>query len=314
MREIKILEEILQVDNLTDICITKNQIIIDKGNGLEKVKIPENFLETSEDTRDLAGYFAFQAGVRLDTTCPIADGLLPENFISKNLKNIRFHAVLAPVCSADLGAIISLRIPSKTNYSLEKLQELNMITNSDSKILEEAVKNKKNIIISGATGSGKTTLMSALIQKIPDKERVICLEESREIIKKLHPNLLFLTAKKANIEKIGKIDLNKLVSTSLRMHPNRLIIGEVRGNEVREYIQLLNTGHKGVITTIHANSCDDVPDRIASLACLSGLAKNFSAYSFDIVKNLFQKNIDLFVHLEKDNKTNTRKIVELENN
>lgn len=284
------LADLMKIEGVTDIFVNgPKSVNIDRGRGIEKVIVEYDGLSTASQIRALAQSYAFAANERLDDGSPIVDAKLPNG--------VRLAAVLSPICPKEVGALISLRIPSKSVWKLNELEEMGMITKQITKDLKAAISSKKNIMISGATGSGKTTLLSALIHEIADNERIVCIEEAREIHDNLHPNLVFLTAKKANAEGCGAVGLRELLKSSLRMRPDRIIVGECRGGEVEQYLQILNTGHNGTICTIHANSVDDIDKRLAQLA---GIDDN---------SHLF-KNIDVKVHVNRD-RGSQRKVVQL---
>lgn len=284
------INELFEINGVTDVLINgPSDIAIDRGRGMEKVQMPSYMLVSAHEVKSLAQKYAFEAGERLDEASPIVDGKLPNG--------VRLAAVISPICPKEKGALISFRIPSRTSLTLDQLVKKGLLTNELKNRFIKAIRQKENIIISGATGSGKTTLLSALVKYIDKSERIICIEEAREISEELHDQMVFLTAKKANLDGKGEIGLTNLLKASLRMRPDRIIIGECRGEETKQYLQILNTGHNGTIATIHANGVNDIENR---LSLLSGIK--------DITEHT--KGITLRIHIEKD-KGGVRKVVEI---
>ncbi|MDR2748601.1 MAG: TadA family conjugal transfer-associated ATPase [Bifidobacteriaceae bacterium] len=256
------LQFLSEIPGVTDIVVNgPNNVWIDRGNGMEKAKVEPGKIDTPEKLRDFAFRLAVLAGARLDDSAPIVDGQLPQGF--------RLHAVIEPLCES--GALISIRIPSNRTFTFDQFIENGTIENEWADIIKQFIKAKKNIIITGATGSGKTTLLSALISIIEPEERILCIEESKEIQTNIHPHIISMCAKKANIEGLGEITLQQLVKASLRMRPDRLLLGEARGPEIVDLLIALNTGHKGGIATLHANDASSAPSRLEALGSLAGL-------------------------------------------
>jgi pilus assembly protein CpaF len=181
---------------------------------------------------------------------------------------IRMHAVVPPVAPA--GPLISFRVFRRQALTLEDLQRHGTFDAAGAKVLRALVEGHVNLMVSGATGAGKTTLLSALVSLASPAERIVVIEEAEEIVTP-HPHCVRLQARGANAEGAGLVSLTDLVRESLRMRPDRIVLGECRGPEVREVLTALNTGHEGSAATIHANSCRDVPARLAALGSLAGL-------------------------------------------
>jgi pilus assembly protein CpaF len=279
------LDFLMELPDVTDIVVNgPRNVWIDRGLGMERVQLNKGQLETVLDVRTLALELSRIAGGRLDEASPILDAQLPGG--------ARLHAVLSPIAHIETGALISLRIPSRKTPTLSDLVKSQMITGAQAKTLQKLVIKRKNIIISGATGSGKTTLLCSLISNIPKTERLICVEEAREVPSKLHEHLVFLTAKEANIENTGEVKLSELMRATLRMRPDRIILGECRGDEVKEFLMSLNTGHSGSITTIHANSAADVQDRLVTMGIFAGLQSKW-------IKRQFRNSIDAVIHIKR---------------
>ncbi len=235
------------------------EVWIDQGQGLEKTKL--TFLN-EESVRSLAQRLALSTGRRLDQSQPYVDAQLS--------KTIRLHAVLSPI--ANPGTVISLRIHRPQIMSLSELALNNTLTNSQKNLLIKIIKEKKSFVICGGTGSGKTTLLNSLLSEVDRNQRILIIEDSRELIPK-HPHVVSLEGRPANIEGMGLITMKDLIKQSLRMRADRLIIGEVRGAEVIDWLGALNTGHSGSAGTIHANSIHEVIIRFESLGLMAGLSK-----------------------------------------
>ena len=182
----------------------------------------------------------------------------------------RLHAVLAPV--ARPGTALSLRVPTRVAFTLDELVAAGSLTAAGARLLQHLVAARAALLVSGGTGSGKTTLLSTLLGLVDPAERVVVVEDSAEL-RPAHPHVVSLEARPPNIETAGEITVRDLVRQALRMRPDRLVVGEVRGAEVTELLAALNTGHEGGSGTIHANSAADVPARVEALALAAGLPR-----------------------------------------
>lgn len=242
----------------SDVLINSTRAWVDRGRGLEPLDLP---LERDEDTRALAVRMAAACGRRLDDASPIVDGSLPGG--------IRLHAVL-PAPSAS-GTLLSLRTARAAGMGVEEMVAAGSISPGIARILRALVDRRANVLVSGATGSGKTTLLSALLGLVPADERIICIEEVAELAPD-HPHVVSLVERKANVQGRGGIPLSELVRAAMRMRPDRLVLGECRGPEVRDVLLALNTGHDGGWATIHANGADEVPARLHALGSLAGMS------------------------------------------
>jgi pilus assembly protein CpaF len=193
-----------------------------------------------------------------------------------------------PPISGD-APIISIRILHNKNFSLSDLKERKMITSAQKILLEKIIETKKNIFISGATGSGKTTLLTAMLNSVPPSDRIITIEDSFEINSN-HFHCIGLQTKPMNSEGKGEYTLEQLVKQSLRMRPDRIVLGECRGAEIKEVLMAMNTGHSGSMATIHANSSNDVMPRIQALASLTNL-------DVSAVETMAKSAIDYIIHI-----------------
>lgn len=252
------IQPLLDDPSVTDVLINGYEgVWVDKGNGIVSVNVP--MAEFSEvNVRRIAVRLAAACGQRLDDACPIADGTLPDG--------TRLNAVLPPL--ATNGALISLRTRKKQTFSLADLVRLKMVDSRLLPLMDALVNRKANVLVSGSTGAGKTTFLSAILGEVPSNERILCLEENVELAPS-HPHVVHLTVRKPNVQNIGGVDISDLVRTAMRMRPDRLVLGECRGAEVRDVLAALNTGHEGGWATIHANSAMDVPVRLVALGALA---------------------------------------------
>ena len=254
------LEPLLRQPGVTDVLVNgADQVFVDRGAGLEPAGV--TFPDESS-VRRLAQRLAAAAGRRLDDAAPYADVRLADG--------TRFHAVLAPL--ARPGTAISLRVPRQRAFTLEELVEGGMTTPQGADLLGALVARRRAFLVTGGTGSGKTTLLDALLSLADPGERLVLVEDSSEL-RPRHPHVVGLEARPANIEGAGRVEVRTLVRQALRMRPDRLVVGEVRGAEVVDLLAALNTGHEGGCGTLHANSAADVPARIEALALAAGLGR-----------------------------------------
>ncbi|MCO5143771.1 MAG: Flp pilus assembly complex ATPase component TadA [Oligoflexia bacterium] len=203
----------------------------------------------------------------------------------------RIHAVIHPV--TDKGILISIRKPQQKIWRLRDLVDLGFMTEFQQNYLKEKIKHKKNIFICGGTSSGKTTLLSALVNEVSEFERILALEDVREI-RTEHPHFISLESRAANQEGIGEISLDRLLVEALRMRPDRILLGECRNQEALSLLFALNTGHNGSMATIHANSPREAIGRLEALALSSR-----SNLSEGLVQKFICGCVDLVIHLEK---------------
>jgi pilus assembly protein CpaF len=252
------LEPLLRTTGVTDVLVNgPDRVYLDRGRGLEPtgVRLPDE-----ESVRRLAQRLAASGGRRLDDATPYVDLRLPDGS--------RFHAVLAPVSRP--GTVLSLRVPRARVFTLAELVEARALPEEGAWLLRRIVESRLAFLVSGGTGSGKTTLLNALLSLVDPTERLVLVEDASEL-RPDHPHVVGLETRPANIEGAGEITLRTLVRQALRMRPDRLVVGEVRGDEVSDLLAAMNTGHEGGCTTLHANSAADVPSRIEGLALAAGL-------------------------------------------
>jgi len=255
---IGILQPLLTTAGLTDILVNgPDHVYIDRGMGLELTQIR---FEDDEAVRQLGVRLAASVGRRLDDGSPFVDARLANG--------VRFHAVLAGV--AHPGTCLSLRVPATRFVSMEEWEKVGGVDPQAGQILRRLIQKKCSFLISGGTGSGKTTLLGAMLSLVPSNERIVIVEDSQEL-EPHHPHVVSLESRPANGEGAGLVTMTDLVRQGLRMRPDRLVVGEVRGGELRDLLQALNTGHEGGCGTIHANSVADLPARFEALGALGGL-------------------------------------------
>jgi pilus assembly protein CpaF len=254
------LEPLLNLPGVTDVLVNgPGEVFVDDGEGLRMtpVRFPDD-----ASVRRLAQRLAAGAGRRLDDASPYVDVRLRDG--------TRFHAVLCP--PARPGTLLSLRVPSRRFLSLDDLVARGLAGPLGAELLAALVDSRQAFVISGGTGSGKTTLLGALLSRVPPSERLVLVEDSAELQPR-HPHVVWLEARPANVEGQGAISLRDLVRQALRMRPDRLVVGEVRGAEVVDLLAALNTGHEGGCGTIHANSAGDVPARFEALGIAAGMSR-----------------------------------------
>jgi pilus assembly protein CpaF len=233
------------------------ELWVDRGNGLERQ--PGTGLDES-GLRELAVRLIALGGRHIDEATPCVDVRLNDG--------IRVHAVLPPISTH--GTLLSIRLPGARRMSLADLDDAGFFERVPLATVTELIAARKNLLISGASGSGKTTLLGAMLGSARPTERIIAIEDVAEL-RVEHPHFLSLEARQANLEGAGQLGLERLVREALRMRPDRLVLGECRGAEIRELLAALNTGHDGGAGTLHANSLADVPARIEALGALAGL-------------------------------------------
>lgn len=284
------LDPLVQLDGVTDIVVNgPDAVFVDDGAGLRRV--PGGFPDEGS-VRRLAQRLAAAVGRRLDDAAPFVDARLPGG--------IRLHAVLAPPA---IGATcLSLRVPSRTRRSLGALAAAGLLDPAGEQVLRHIVRARLPFLISGGTGSGKTTLLGALLGGCDPRERLVIVEDAVEL-RPQHPHVVSLEARPPNVEGRGEVTVRDLVRQALRMRPDRLVVGEVRGAEVLDLLTALNTGHAGGCGTVHANSAADVPARFEALGLVAGMTR-------DAVHAQLGAAIDVVIHLRRG-RDGTRRVTEI---
>jgi pilus assembly protein CpaF len=252
------LESLLNDTDITEILINgHDEVYIEKKGRLELTNMK---FRDEAHVRHIIDRVVAPLGRRIDESSPMVDARLHDGS--------RVNAVIPPVSLK--GTLVSIRKFRKDPLTMDELIELESLSEEMSKFLQAIVTAKMNIIISGGTGSGKTTLLNGVARSIPFNERVITIEDSAEL-RLDRPNVVGMEARPANVEGTGEITIRQLVKNSLRMRPDRIIVGEVRGAEAFDMLQAMNTGHEGSLTTVHANSPRDALGRVEGMVIMSGM-------------------------------------------
>ncbi|MFD6102670.1 TadA family conjugal transfer-associated ATPase [Nocardia salmonicida] len=262
-----LLEPLLHDPRVADVLVTApDSVWVDRGRGLELTDV--RFADEAA-VRRLAQRLALAAGRRLDDAQPWVDGKLAGTEAALgDAFGVRLHAVLAPV--AHDGTCLSLRILRPATQGLDALADAGSIPPDARRLLGDIVRARLAFLVVGGTGAGKTTLLSALLAAVDPAERIVCVEDAAELAP-VHPHVVRLVARTANVEGVGAVTVRDLVRQALRMRPDRIVVGEVRGAEVVDLLTALNTGHDGGAGTVHANSPQEVPARLEALAALGGM-------------------------------------------
>lgn len=275
------LDVLLRDPEVTDVLVNApDEVYVDRGTGLERVGSVR--LRDEAAVRRLAQRLAAQAGRRLDDAAPFVDARLPDG--------VRLHAVLPPIAVA--GTTISLRVPRRRSFDLPGLVAAGSLPADAVPWLQALVASRAAFLVSGGTGCGKTTVLAALLGLVDRSHRVLLVEDSSELLPD-HPHVVRLEARPPNTEGAGAVVLRDLVRQALRMRPDRLVVGEVRGGEVVDLLAALNTGHEGGCGTVHANSASDVPARLEALALAAGLGR-------EALHSQVHAGLDAVVHLVRD--------------
>lgn len=273
------LDALLRNEEVTDVLVNgPRDVWFDRGDGLVRADID---LGTAESVLQLAQRLAARAGRRLDSASPWVDATLPNG--------ARLHAVMPPIARG--CTVLSVRTLRREALTLTELVVRGSMPEDLKQLLVRMVRAKLSFLISGGTGSGKTTLLSSLLGCVPAAERIVVIEDADELAP-THPHVVKLQSRPSNIEGAGEISLRALVRQSLRMRPDRLVVGEVRGVEVADLLTALNTGHRGGAGTIHANGIGDVPSRLCALGALAGL-------SGDAIRLQARSAIQVLIHVDR---------------
>jgi pilus assembly protein CpaF len=275
------LERLLADDSVTEIMVNgPHDIWIERGGKLFQTTVK---FQDESHLRRILNKIVAQVGRRIDESSPMVDARLPDGS--------RINAIIPPLSLS--GPLMTVRKFSRNRLKFEDMIRLGTLTTETMEFLERCVQAKLNILISGGTGSGKTTLLNVLSEAIPDTDRIVTIEDSAELsLNQRHT--LRLESRPPNIEGEGEVAIRELVRNSLRMRPDRIIIGEVRGAEALDMLQAMNTGHEGSLTTVHANSSRDALSRIETMVMMSGFDLPLRA-----VRQQISSALDLIVQLER---------------
>ncbi|MBE7160147.1 MAG: TadA family conjugal transfer-associated ATPase [Williamsia herbipolensis] len=259
-----LLEEILGDPDVADVLVVgPRQVWVDRGAGLHLTDV---VFDDDAAVRRLAVRLAAGAGRRLDDAAPWVDGQLRN--VGRRGYSVRLHAVIPPI-SVD-GTCLSLRVLRPATLDFAALVSRGAIPAEIVDLVDEMVAARLAFLVVGGTGAGKTSLLSGLLGRVDPAERIVCVEDAVELAP-THPHVVRLVARTANVEGVGAVGVRDLVRQALRMRPDRIVVGEVRGAEVVDLLTALNTGHEGCAGTLHANSVEEVPARVEALAALGGM-------------------------------------------
>ena len=296
IRGLGLLDEIMNDDSITEVMINGHQNVFIEKSG--KVQRMDKEFESQRRLEDIIQRIVGMAGREVNQANPIVDTRLADGS--------RVNVVLPPI--ALCGPTITIRKFSKTPMTIEKLIAYGSITPEIAHKLDLLVKAKYNIFICGGTGSGKTTFLNALSNYIPKDERVITIEDSAELQIVGVDNLVSLETRNANATGVGQITIRDLIKSSLRMRPERIVVGEVRGGEALDMLQAMNTGHDGSLSTGHANSTKDMLSRLETMV-LQGAA----GLPLEAIRQQIASAVDIIIHLSRlsDHSRKTMEITEI---
>ncbi|WP_238392592.1 CpaF family protein [Paenibacillus antri] len=280
-RGLDILEPLLADSEVTEIMVNGHEEIFYEKRGRLN-RYPHRF-ESRERLEDIIQSIVSKVNRTVNEASPIVDARLPDGS--------RVNAVLPPV--ALKGPTLTIRKFPDSPVTMERLIEWGAITPEAASFLQSAVREKRNIFISGGTGSGKTTMLNVLAQSIPDGERVITIEDSAELQLPTLNNVVALETRTANTEGKGEITIRQLLRAALRMRPNRIVVGEVRGAEALDMLQAMNTGHEGSLSTGHANTVKDMLGRLETMA-IGG-----SELPLAVIRQQIASALHLIVHVSR---------------
>jgi pilus assembly protein CpaF len=275
------LERLLPDPTISEIMVNgPHDIWIERRGLISRTSL--NFTDDSH-LRRIITKMVGQVGRRVDESSPMVDARLPDGS--------RINAIIAPLSLS--GPLLTIRKFDQGRFALEELIGINTLTSDAADFLSRCIKADMNILISGGTGSGKTTLLNALSSAVPDSDRIITIEEAAEL-QLSQQHVLRLESRPKNIEGEGEITIRELVRNSLRMRPDRIIVGEVRGAEALDMLQAMNTGHEGSLSTIHANSPRDSLSRLETMVLMAGFELPVKA-----IRQQISSALDVIVQLDR---------------
>lgn len=296
IRGLGILDEILADDSITEVMINgPDHIFVEHAGRLYRLN---KKFDNERQLEDIIQKIVGKAGKEVNQANPIVDTRLPDGS--------RVNVVLPPVSLS--GPIVTIRKFSKTPMTVEMLLKYGSLTREAAAFLEKLVRAKYNIFISGGTGSGKTTFLNALSNFIPRDERIITIEDSAELQIKNIENLVSLETRNANTSGRGEISIRDLIRSALRMRPERIVVGEVRGAEALDMLQALNTGHDGSLSTGHANSTRDMLSRLETM-----VLQGNDGLPLPAIRQQISSALDIIIHLSRlrDKSRRTMEITEV---
>lgn len=296
IRGFGLLDSIMADDDITEVMINgPEEIFIEKKGKL--MRLQQSF-ESERRLEDIVQKIVALAGREVNQANPIVDTRLPDGS--------RVNVVLPPISLK--GATVTIRKFSKTPMTIEQLIKYGSITADIAHVLELLIKSKYNIFVCGGTGSGKTTFLNALSNYIPKDERVITIEDSAELQITGVENLVSLETRNANVTGAGAITIRDLIKSSLRMRPERIVVGEVRGGEALDMLQAMNTGHDGSLSTGHANSTADMLSRLETM-----VLQGADGLPLEAIRQQIASAVDIIIHLSRlrDHSRKTMEITEV---
>jgi len=286
------LEDLLADPDITDIMVNnKDEIYIERHG---KIELTTKKFISNEQVKTIIERIIAPIGRRIDESNPMVDARLPDGS--------RVNAIIPPLSLT--GPCLTIRKFRKERYKIEDLINLKTLNTNMSEFIKACVLSRKNIIVSGGTGSGKTTVLNVLSSFIPNNERIVTIEDAAEL-KLAQEHWVRLESRPPNIEGKGAVTIRDLFRNTLRMRPDRIIIGECRGLETLDMLQAMNTGHDGSMTTVHANSTQDVLVRLDSMILMSGVELPIRA-----IREMIASAIDIIIHTARLS-DGTRKIVQI---
>lgn len=288
-----ILEDFLDDESINEIMINSYDTIFIEKSG--KIIKSSNFFENNDSYNRIIQKIVGEAGREVNLSNPIVDAMLYDGS--------RVNIVLPPI-SKD-NPVVTIRKFSKNTIGMEELIKKSTIDEEVAEFLKYLIKSKYNILIGGATSSGKTTLLNALSELIGEEERIVTIEDSRELSLIGKPNLVSLETRNSNNSNKGEIDIKALIKNSLRMRPDRIIVGEVRADEALDMLQAMNTGHEGSLSTVHANSCEDMISRVETMVLRSPIKIPMEA-----IKKMILASIEILIYVKRIS-GNERKVMEI---
>src|SRR5215813_7977742 len=289
------IEPLMQDPTVSDILVNgAREIYVERHGKLERTRVT---FRDDAHLLQVIDRIVSAVGRRVDESSPMVDARLPDGS--------RVNAIIPPLALD--GPVLSIRRFSKDPLRMADLIEFGTLTPALAEILRATVQARLNILVSGGTGAGKTTMLNVLSNAIPNTERIVTIEDSAEL-QLQQDHVVRLETRPANIEGQGAVSQRELVRNALRMRPDRIVVGEVRGAEVLDMLQAMNTGHEGSLTTVHANSARDAVARLMTLLGMSG-----TTFSQEIMAQLIARAIHIIVHVARyaDGRRRISSIVEL---